>query len=293
MYIKDFFNSKKTVVSFEVFPPKTKSPINSIYPTIDRLSKLKPDYISVTYGAGGSSRGRTEEIASLIKNKYKIESLAHLTCVTSTKAEIDEVLEKLKFENIDNILALRGDIPNNPNIKFPNPLHFKHASDLITKIREKDHKFCIAAACYPEGHIESKSLDEDLKHLKEKVDMGVDYLITQLFFNNDAFFKFYEKMLKAGINVPVEAGIMPMVNVKQIKKMTSLCGASIPDKLQNIIDKYYDDPESLKSSGIEYAEKQIEELIESGISGVHLYIMNKADIAEKLINSIMPMINKK
>lgn len=292
MYIRQIFSDKKPVISFEIFPHKKDSPIETIYKTIDELAPLNPDYISVTYGAGGnsSSRNKTVEIASIIKNKYNIEALAHLSCIASTKDEVEQMLKSLKQNNIENILALRGDLPEDPNFKFPNPLHFRYASDLIEKIKEQGD-FCIGAACYPEGHIECNSIDEDIDNLKKKVDTGADFLITQLFFDNNLFYQFKEKVYSKGINVPIEVGIMPVTNSKQIKRIASLCGASIPNKFTKILDKYFDKPEALKDAGIAYATDQIIDLLSSGVDGVHIYTMNNPYVAKRIVSNISSVVN--
>lgn len=285
MLIKNLYNKNRPVISFEIFPPKKESPIDSIFSTIEALKDLNPDFISVTYGAGGSTKNNTVEIASIIKNKYSIESLAHLTCVTSTKEEVEVILKQLEKENIENILALRGDIPNEPNFTFSNPLHYHYASDLVNQIKSLD-KFCIAAACYPEKHPECESKDLDLKNLKTKVNAGSDFLITQLFFNNDFFYEFYDNIKKLNIDVPISVGIMPVTNKNQIEKMASLCGATIPDKLLRIIEKYQYNPDALKEAGIAFATEQIIELLSFGVNGIHLYTMNKPEIASKIVNNI-------
>ena len=285
MLIKDIYKKKKPVVSFEIFPPKKDYPVESVYKTIESLSDLNPDFISVTYGAGGSSRDRTVEIASTIKNKYNIESLAHLTCVSSTKNEIDDVLDDLKYHNVENILAMRGDIPSDPDFDFPNPLHFKYAKDLICRVSDKNC-FSIGAACYPEGHIEAISKSADLKYLKEKVDNSVDFLITQLFFDNELFYEFMEKIDLMGIKVPVSAGILPVLNVNQMNRIVQLSGCSVPPKLKRILDKYEHNPEALKEAGTAYATEQIIDLLSWGIDGVHIYTMNKPETTREIINNI-------
>lgn len=283
MFIKDIFSTKKLSISFEIFPPKNDNSLSGIYKTIEELKGLKPDFISVTYGAGGSSKDKTIEIASTIKNKYNIETLAHLTCITSTKGEIDNILNELKKNNIYNILALRGDIPENFQVR--EDLNYKYAKDLIKEvIKKKD--FGIAAAAYPEGHLESKDIDEDIEHLKEKVECGVDFLITQLFFDNNNFYNFREKLYKYGVNVPIVTGIMPVTNKNQIQRIVALSGAFVPEKLKSILDKYQDQPESLKEAGIEYAIGQVTDLISNGVQGIHVYTMNKSDVVGKIIKNI-------
>lgn len=291
LYIKDIFSCKKPIISFEVFPPQKECSIDSIYKTIDELAFLNPDYISVTYGAGGNSqtRNKTVEIASIIKNNYNIEALAHLTCMTSTTDEVNEILNDLKENNIENVLALRGDLPQETNFKFPEPLHFRYAVDLVKDIK-KHGDFCIAGACYPESHMESNSLDEDLKNLKKKVDSGADFLITQLFLDNKFFYDFKEKADAQGINVPIEVGVMPVINSRQMRRITTLCGAHVPEKFVKIVDKYIDKPEALKDAGIAYATEQIIDLLSSGVDGIHIYTMNNPEVAKKIVSNIASVV---
>lgn len=286
LFIDNIFSAKKPVISFEIFPPKKDSPIETIYNTLEGLKDTKPDYISVTYGAGGSSTNRTVEIAHLIKKKYEIESLAHLTCITSTSQEIDSILSSLKENDIKNILALRGDLPQDPAIAFPTPLHFRYASDLISYIKSKGD-FSVGGACYPEGHPDCESLDNDVINLKSKVEAGLDFLITQLFFDNDKFYNFIDLMSKYGIsNIPVSAGIMPVLNTKQIKHITALTSATMPKKFLRIMERYEHLPEALKEAGIAYATEQIIDLLSWGIDGIHVYTMNKPEIAKKITENI-------
>jgi methylenetetrahydrofolate reductase (NADPH) len=286
MQIAALFDKKKTVLSFEVFPPKKTSPIETIYTTLDELQGLKPDFISVTYGAGGNAGDTaTCEIASAIKNKYHIEPLAHLTCVNYTKTEIELILDRLEQNGIENILALRGDI--NPGIA---PKHeFKHASELVAFIKARGG-FHISGACYPEGHLESESLVEDILNLKKKVEAGAEHLISQLFFDNGFFYSFREKARIAGINVPIEAGIMPVVNKAQIERMVTLCGASLPSKFTKMLQRFEHSPEALRDAGIAYAVDQIVDLIAQGADGIRLYTMNNAYIAKKISGSISGLI---
>jgi methylenetetrahydrofolate reductase (NADPH) len=290
MSIKDLFTQKKRpILSFEIFPPKKDSPIETVFTTIAELKNLNPDFISVTYGAGGSSKDRTVEIASLIKHQYGIESLAHLTCISSTKEEIDEILTTLKNNQLENVLALRGDLPQDPNFKFPTPLHYRYAKDLISHIKEKNY-FSISAACYPEGHIECASLTQDIEYLKEKIAAGVDLLITQLFFDNEKLYNFLDKIRKAGINVPVTAGIMPLFNKKQLAHCLSLSNATLPKKFTQILHQYGNNEEALHEAGIEYATNQITELLDWGIDGIHLYSMNRAQTIQKIVKNISPKL---
>ncbi len=285
MKIKELFDNKRTVVSLEVFPPKVDSPIESVYSTLEELKDLKPDFISVTYGAGGKSKGRTVEIASKIKNHYGIESLAHLTCISSTKEDVEQMFNDLKANSIENILALRGDIPENPDFEFPDPLHYAYAADLIREVREQGG-FSIGAACYPEGHPTCESKIKDIKHLKEKVNAGAEFLITQLFFDNELFYRFMEELDLADIDAPVSAGVMPVLNKKQIIRITQLAGCDLPPKFRRIIDKYEHNPEALKEAGEAYAIEQIIDLMAWGVRGIHLYTMNRPDTARRIMNNI-------
>ncbi|WP_291634869.1 methylenetetrahydrofolate reductase [NAD(P)H] [Clostridium sp.] len=283
MRIKDLYN-KKPVISLEIFPPKEATPINTIYDTIDGLKDLKPDFISVTYGAGGSSRDHTVEIANILKNKYNVETLAHLTCYNSTTIEIENILNKLKEHNVENILALRGDVPSDNHNILSNP-KFQYASDLVKHIKSTDN-FCIGGACYPEGHIECSSKINDLRYLKSKVDNGLDFLITQIFFDNEMLYDFLERLDILGIKIPISAGVMPVINKKQIERITQMCGAKLTQKFRRIIEKYEHNPEALKEAGITYATEQIIDLLSFGIDGIHLYTMNKPDVARKIFSNI-------
>ena len=286
MKIAELFKPDKTVFSFEIFPPKKDGSIDTIYSTLDGLSDLHPDFISVTYGAGGSEANViTSEIAGLIKRKYNTESIAHLTCVNSSKEDIDFQLEQFKKQEIENVLALRGDI--NPDI--PPKKDFAHASDLISYMKERSD-LGFSGACYPEGHVECESLDKDIENLKIKVDAGATHLISQLFFDNSSFYKFIEKTRAAGIKVPIEAGIMPCVNAKQIQRMVGMCGASLPSKFTKMISRYENNPEAMRSAGIAYAVDQIIDLCANGVDGIHLYTMNNPVIARKIAESVSSVI---
>lgn len=282
MKIANLFKKKKPTISFEVFPPNEIYSLDEVYSVIDELAKLKPDFISVTYGAGGTTRGRTVEIASKIKNQNHIEALAHLTCLGAKTSEIDNILEELKKNNIENILALRGDYPKNSTDMKKGD--FSHACELVKYLKKENH-FSIGGAYYPEGHQDTNDL-LDLFNLKTKVDSGTDFLISQIFFDNEQFYEFRNKLKKLNINVPLVAGIMPVTNAKQIRKITSLCGCTIPDKLKKILDRYENNPQALKEAGIAYATEQIIDLITSDIDGIHLYTMNKVETAKKIMESI-------
>ena len=282
MHISQLFGQGRTVFSCEVFPPKATSPVDTIYRTLDGLKDIRPDFISVTFGAGGSQVNQTtREIAGIIQNQYHITAMAHLTCVAVGRAEADEMLAGLREDGVENILALRGD--GNPNITPKTD--FAHASDLVAYIREKGG-FGISAACYPEGHVESPDLVSDIRHLKEKVDAGAQHLVSQLFFDNEDFFRFLERCRIAGISVPIEAGIMPVLSQASIQRMVSMCGASMPSKLTRILARYGDHPDALREAGIAYAIDQISDLIAGGVDGIHLYTMNDPNVARRIAESI-------
>ncbi len=282
MRLAQLFGQGRTVFSCEVFPPKRDMPVDSIYTTLDGLKDIRPDFISVTFGAGGSQVNQTtHEIASIIQNRYHIPAMAHLTCVAAGRAEVDHLLAQLKGDGVENVLALRGDV--NPDI--PPKTDFAHASDLVAYIHARGD-FGVSAACYPEGHLESPDLVSDIRHLKEKVDAGAQHLVSQLFFDNEDFFRFLERARIAGINVPIEAGIMPVLSQNSIRRMVSMCGASMPRKLTRILAKYGDHPEALREAGIAYAIDQISDLIAGGVDGIHLYTMNNPDVAKQIAGSI-------
>lgn len=286
MKICELFKDNHTVFSFEIFPPKKDGSIETIYKTLDELTDLKPDFISVTYGAGGSQPGgSTREIVSIIKEKYHTESIAHLTCINSAKADIDRIIGEFKEHGIENVLALRGDI--NPDIEPKK--EFLHASDLIAYMKGRSD-LSFSGACYPEGHTEAASLDEDIENLKRKVDAGASHLMSQLFFDNGHFYAFLEKARAAGVNVPIEAGIMPCVNAKQIQRMVTMCGASLPVKFTRLIARYGDSPEAMRDAGIAYAVDQIIDLAANGVDGIHLYTMNNPYIARKISESVSKVI---
>ena len=287
MKIKNIFEqNNRAILSFEVFPPKKTSPIESVYSKLEEICALKPDFISVTYGAGGTGgHSRTCEIASKIKNDLGVESVAHLTCVNSTKADIDSTLEDFKAHNIENILALRGDFVEGIEPKKD----FIYASDLCSYIKSKGD-FDIAGACYPEVHGEAEDEVADVLNLRKKVEAGAEHLISQLFFDNSAFYRFIERTRIAGINVPIEAGIMPVTNKNQIERMVSMCGASLPVKFTKIMQKYESKPEALRDAGIAYAVEQIVDLLANGVDGIHLYTMNNPYLARKISEAVVSLL---
>lgn len=288
MKIKELFKQKQPTISFEVFPPNKIYTLEKVYEVIDELSLLKPDFMSVTYGAGGNTRRNTVDIASKIKNINNIEALAHLTCIGATKKEIDEILKDLNKNNIENIMALRGDIPQECENKIG---EFSHANDLIKYIKEYGD-FSIGGAFYPEGHQETNDL-LDLFNLKTKVDSGTDFLISQIFFENEKFYEFKEKLGKLNIKTPLIAGVMPITNGKQIRRITSMCGCSIPEKLKKILDRYEDNPIAMREAGIAYAMEQIIELISDDIAGIHIYTMNRVEASKKIMENIGNILRKR
>lgn len=278
MKIDEILKSKRTL-SFEVFPPKKGlEGLEKIFHTIDELKELNPDYISVTYGANGSNRNSNVEIASYIKNKAGIEALAHLTGGPSSKEDVDLIIKRLHEENIENILALRGDKPKDYMEEYCK--EFAHATDLMEYL--KDENFTLAGACYPEGHQECDTLYEDLKHMKEKEELGAKFFVTQVFYDNDYYYRLVSEARKMGITSPIIPGIMPLVSHKSIPSIKNMCGASIPLEFRNMLEVYKDNPLLLEEFGINYAVYQIIDLVAKGAPGIHLYIMNRASIAKKI-----------
>ncbi len=286
MRIQEIFSKKRPVLSFEIFPPKRDSELKDIDETLSILSELSPDFISVTFGAGGSSNNnKTIEIAKKIKHQYGIETLVHLTCSSYTKQEINSFISVLSENGIENILALRGD--KNPNVLEKSD--FYYASELTGYLNNAAN-FCIAGACYPECHPESKDRISEMGHLKEKVDAGSHFLISQLFFENEFFYSFIESCRIAGINVPVTAGIMPVINKAQIERIVTLCGASLPNRFRKIINRYENKPTALFDAGMSYALSQVIDLLVNDVEGIHLYTMNNPIVAKRICEGIKNII---
>lgn len=283
MRLTELLNSDKVTISCELFPPKQGAQLSNYKKIVSDMAALGPAYMSVTYGATGGTSDYTVELANEIRNVNHIPALAHLTCASSTKEKVASVIRELKESKIENILALRGDIPSDTD--FPLPDQYHHASELIADIKAQGD-FCIGGACYPEGHPESKTIFEDLEHLKEKVDAGCEFLTTQMFFDNNIFYNFLYKALKKGIQVPVVAGIMPVTNANQIKRITSLSGNMVPARFLAIVDRFGDNPAAMKQAGIAYATEQIIDLVANGVSHVHIYTMNKPDIAGAILKNL-------
>ncbi len=288
MKISSMFNNSKPVFSLEIFPPKRTGNIQSIYDTVEKLKDLNPDFISVTYGAGGSSvNNLTCEITSTIKKNHNIETVAHLTCVNSSKEDVKEMIKHYVDNGIENIMALRGD-------KLPEEerkTDFNHSNQLAIELQRQCHdNIEILGACYPEGHYESTNLDDDIQNLKYKIGAGAEVLISQLFFDNQLFYSFIDKVRSAGITVPISAGIMPIVTTTQIEKTVALSGASLPIEFTKMISSNEHDPKLLYEAGIQYASDQIRDLLNSGVDGIHLYTMNKADVSRKVYEKIKDLL---
>ncbi len=290
MRIDKILSDDKLHISFEVFPQKYGQPIEPIIDTVEEISKLHPAFCSVTYGANGGASENTVKVASHIKNELNTPVLAHLTCVGSSKNDIDEKLMQLKDNNIQNILALRGDIIDKE--KFAKKEDLLYASELIEYIK-LNYDFCVGAACYPEVHPESKNQNEDINYLKLKQDMGADFITTQMFFDNSIFYNFMYKLRSAGVSIPVVAGIMPVTNVVQLKKIKELSNANIPSKFLSIADKFQDDKDSMRQAGIIYACNQIINLISNGINNIHIYTMNNASVAKQIMQNMSHIVNNK
>ncbi|NLN55133.1 MAG: methylenetetrahydrofolate reductase [NAD(P)H] [Clostridiales bacterium] len=281
MKITDILKREKQTVSLEIFPPKQFSQLADTKRVVAETASLNPVFISCTYGATGGTSEFTVQVAKEIEN-HSIPALAHLTCVSSTKEKVNEVIAELKEQDIENILALRGDIPTDPDFVLPND--YKYASELITDIK-KQGNFCIGGACYPEGHPGSSSLDEDMASLKIKVDAGAEFLTTQMFFDNAVYYDFRERAAKAGINIPILAGIMPVINASRIGKMIQLSKSRVPSSLAAIISKYGETPD-MEKAGIEFAVNQINDIISNGFGNIHIYTMNRPNIAKAIISGI-------
>ena len=287
MKIREILKSTEPHISLEVFPPKTDAGFASVLNAVDEMAKLNPSFISVTYGAGGGTSKNTVNIASHIKHDLGVTSLAHLTCVSSTRDTVHSVIDKLKENNIENILALRGDIPQ--DVDFPLPNHYKYACELIEDIKTQGD-FCIGAACYPEGHVECEHKKADIVHLKTKVDCGVDFLTTQMFFDNNILYNFLYRIREKGITVPVLPGIMPVTNKKQIQRIGGMSGTALPERFRAIVDRFGDNPKAMQQAGIAYATDQIIDLLANGVNHIHVYTMNKPEVAAAIMNNLSEII---
>lgn len=289
--IIDSIKDNKKRLSFEVFPPKTDASFDSVEEAAFKIAELKPSFMSVTYGAGGGTSKYTLDIARDIKNEHNIETLAHLTCVSSSKETVLERIKDLKEAGIENIMALRGDLTPEMSLEDSKSWDYKHASELVYDIK-KAGDFCIGGACYPEVHPESKNHEEDILHLKEKVEAGCEFLTTQMFFENNLLYNFIDKLEKHGIYVPVVAGIMPITNINQVERALNLSGSYMPPKFLNLVEKYGSDKLSMKQAGISYATEQIIDLYANGITNVHVYTMNSPEVARTIMGNVSNIINK-
>jgi methylenetetrahydrofolate reductase (NADPH) len=292
MKLTKIFETGTPHLSFEVFPPKTTTAFESVKNATEEIAKLKPSFMSVTYGAGGGTSQYTLDIAKNIKAQYGVPTLAHLTCVSSTKETVHNMIDRIKEAGIQNIMALRGDIPADKLDEDRNLWTYHHAIDLIRELKENGADFCIGGACYPEIHPESADQKEDIKYLKEKVDAGCDFLTTQMFFDNNLLYNFLYKIREAGITVPIIPGIMPITNANQVARSIKLSGSFMPQRFKSLVDKFGGNPEAMKQAGIAYATDQIIDLYANGITNVHVYSMNKPDVAEKIQNNLSAIIGK-
>ncbi|MBQ2848356.1 MAG: methylenetetrahydrofolate reductase [Clostridia bacterium] len=292
MKIIDLLKKDSLSLSFEVFPPKTQAGFESVKSATEEIAKLRPPFMSVTYGAGGGTSKYTLDIAKNIKERYGVASIAHLTCVSSTKETVSQKIEEIKAAGIENIMALRGDIPAGLEDADRSGWAYRHAIDLVRELKEADSDFCIGGACYPEIHPESANQKEDIKYLKEKVDAGCEFLTTQMFFDNNLLFNFLYKIREAGITVPVIPGIMPITNANQVDRAIKLSGSFMPRRFKSLVDKFGSDPDAMKQAGIAYATDQIIDLYANGITNVHVYSMNKPDVAEKIQNNLSDILGK-
>lgn len=292
MKIIDILNNEKLSLSFEVFPPKNDTAFESVKNATEEIAKLHPSFMSVTYGAGGGTSKYTLNIAKDIEKKYSVPTLAHLTCVSSTKETVMARIKDIIDAGIENVMALRGDIPDNMKDIDRSKLEYRHAVDLIKELNESGSNLCIGGACYPEIHPESENQKDDIKHLKEKVDAGCEFLTTQMFFDNNLLYNFLYKIREAGITVPVVAGIMPITNANQVERAIKLSGSYMPQRFKSLVDRFGSDPLAMKQAGIAYATDQIIDLFANNITNVHVYSMNKPDVAEKIQENLSDIIGK-
>ncbi len=285
MKIRDILAQESPTLSFEVFPPKTADKYENVEAAAKAIALLKPDFMSVTYGAGGGTRRYTIDIADTLNNEYHVPTLAHLTCVSSTRERVHEIMDELKARGIENILALRGDIPQDGQVEKD----FKYASELIREIRAGGD-FCVGAACYPEGHVESANKTADIGFLKEKVDAGCDFVTTQMFFDNNILYNFLYRIRERGITIPVVAGIMPVTNAKQVANICRMSGTYLPARFKALVDRFGDRPAAMKQAGIAYATDQIIDLIANGVNHIHVYSMNHPDVAAKIRENLSEIL---
>ena len=293
MKINDIFNkSDRAILSFEVFPPKTDTAFENVSRATQEIAKLNPSYMSITYGAGGGTSKYTLDIADNIMKDFGVPTLAHLTCVSSSRETVRERIEEMNARRINNVLALRGDIPPDMENDDRSEWSYRYAVDLIREIKDSGYDFCIGGACYPEIHPESSNQKEDIKHLKEKVDAGCEFLTTQMFFDNNLLYNFLYKIREAGITVPIIAGIMPITNANQVDRAIKLSGSFMPQRFKSLVDKFGSDPLAMKQAGIAYATDQIIDLYANGLTNIHVYSMNKPDVAQKIQANLSDILGK-
>ncbi len=291
MKLTELFQNDTLTLSFEVFPPKTDSAFDSVKEATEKIAALRPSFMSVTYGAGGGTGRYTLEIAKNIKEQYDVPTLAHLTCVSSTRDTVMRKIDDMKAAGIENVMALRGDLTPELEMSDRSTWAYRHAIDLIHDIKSSDADFCIGGACYPEIHPESADQREDIRYLKEKVDAGCSFLTTQMFFDNNLLYNFLYKIREAGITVPVIPGIMPITNAKQVERAIKLSGSFMPQRFKSLVDKFGSSPDAMMQAGIIYATDQIIDLFANGIKNVHVYSMNKPEVAEKILSNLSSILN--
>lgn len=292
MKLTDIFKQNNYSLSFEVFPPKTDDCYDGVKTATEEIARLAPSFMSVTYGAGGGTSKYTLDIAKNIKNEFGVESLAHLTCVSSTKETVRARIEDFKAAGIENVMALRGDIPQERQGEDRSKWEYLHAVDLIYELKASGANFCVGGACYPEVHPESENQKEDIRRLKEKVDAGCAFLTTQMFFDNNLLYNFLYKIREADIHVPVVAGIMPITSAKQVERALKLSGSFMPRRFLSLVDTFGNNPLAMKQAGIAYATDQIIDLFANGVTNVHVYSMNKPDVAQKIQSNLSAILNK-
>ena len=292
MKIINLIKENKLSLSFEVFPPKTETSFESVKKATEEIAKLKPSFMSVTYGAGGGTSKYTLDIARNINASYGVPTLAHLTCVSSNRKTVREKINEIKAAGIENIMALRGDIPAGLEDADRSNWDYRYAVELVKELKAENPEFCIGGACYPEIHPESRNQAEDIKRLKEKVDAGCEFLTTQMLFDNNLLYNFLYKIREQGINVPIIPGIMPITNANQVERAIKLSGSFMPQRFKSLVDKFGSDPDAMKQAGIAYATDQIIDLYANGITNVHVYSMNKPDVAAKIQSNLSDILGK-